>query len=51
MFFLSLSSLSTNPLKKYSITKGKSLEFIYYAPYVEDAQSLKVSLKDKIDKK
>ena len=48
MFFLSLSSLSSEPLRKYSITKGKNMEFIYYTPYNEDIPALRTSLKDKI---
>jgi hypothetical protein len=51
MFFLSLSSLTKEPLKKYSITKGKNLEFIYYTPYQEDTVAIKTVLLDKIEKK
>lgn len=44
MFFLSISQLSSQSMKKYSISKGKSQEFIYYSPYKEDTAALKSAL-------
>ena len=51
MFFLSVSTLSAEPLKKYSITKDKNIEFMYYTPHKEDLSALKVSLLDNIEKR
>lgn len=48
MFFLSLFSLTGCPMKKYSVTKGKGLEFIYYTPRKEDLNALRALLQDKI---
>lgn len=37
-------------MKKYSISKGKSLEFLYYTPEKEDIGALKALLLEKIKK-
>ena len=48
MFFLSVSTLTKKPLKKYSVSKDKKLEFIYYSLHKEDLPALKLSLTEKI---
>lgn len=48
MFFLSMSPLLNNPMKKYSVTKGNNIEFIYLVPQKEDIGALKTLLAEKI---
>jgi hypothetical protein len=48
MFFLSMTPLLKTPMKKYSISKGKNIEFIYFSPQKEDIGALKVLLLAKI---
>jgi hypothetical protein len=50
MFFLSVSTLGRVPLQKYSVTKGRSIEFLYYETQKEDLGLVKRTLEEKIQK-
>lgn len=50
MFFLSVSALGAYPLQKYSVSKGKQTECLYYKPQREDDNAIKVKIEEKIEK-
>lgn len=36
MFFLSVGALGAHPLQKYSVSKGKQTEVLYFKPQRDD---------------
>lgn len=50
MFFLSVSALGSHPLQKYSVSRGKQTECIYFKPQREDEAAIKARIEEKIEK-
>ena len=45
MFFLSVSTLGKLPMQKFSVTKNKNIEFLYYCIQTEDLGLIKKTLQ------
>lgn len=50
MFFLSASVVGAHPLQKYSVSKGKQTECLYFRPLREDEAALRAKIEEKVER-
>lgn len=50
MFFLSVNSLGLRPLQKFSASRGKQTEYLYFKQQNEDQSVFKTKIQEKTEK-
>lgn len=50
MFFLSVNSMGLRPLQKFSASRGKQTEYLYFKQQNEDQTALKTKIQEKTEK-